>query len=53
MDISKIRKKLKDAKAENDLESKAEILEDKPAPAAEEKSVKKEAAESKAPEIVE
>lgn len=54
MDISKIRKKLQDAKAENNLASKAEILEDKPAPAAEEKrSVKKEAAEIKAPEIVE
>ena len=54
MDISKIRKKLQDAKAENNLETKAEILEDKPAPAAEEESrVKKEAAESKAPEIIE
>jgi len=45
---------LQDAKAENNLETKAEILEDKPAPAAEEESrVKKEAAESKAPEIIE
>jgi len=54
VDISKIRKKLKDTKAENDLESNAEILEGKSAPAAEEAgSVKKEAAESKTPEIVE
>jgi purine-binding chemotaxis protein CheW len=54
VDISKIRKKLKDAKAENDRENKADILEDKPAPAAEEEGrVKKEAAESKAPEIIE
>ena len=45
---------MQDAKAENNLETKAEILEDKPAPAAEEEDrVKKEAAESKAPEIIE
>jgi len=54
VDISKIRKKLNDAKAENNPELKTEILEEKPAPAAEDMScVKKEAAESKAPELVE
>lgn len=53
MDISKIRKKLQDAKAENKRESKEEILKDNPAPPAEEEgSVKKEAAEIKSPEII-
>lgn len=54
MDISKIRKMLKDTKAENGGEGKAEILEDKPAPSAEEKvSVNNEAVESKPAEIIE
>ncbi|MBI5675873.1 MAG: chemotaxis protein CheW [Nitrospirae bacterium] len=54
MDISKIRKMLKDTKAENGGEGKAEILEDKPAPAVEDEGrVKKEAVEIKVPEIVE